>query len=119
MQRSREMSAPGFSTRARPGFRKMKGKTMTTQSHYRTVIVGAGPARLSAAYHLHDADYLLLEKEERIGGLCKTDHVPTPKGDFLFDHAGHIMFTKSPYIQELWSLLLGENIHWQDREAWI
>lgn len=89
------------------------------KSHYKTVIVGAGPAGLSAAYHLNDKDYLLLEKEERVGGLCRTETIHTEKGDFLFDHAGHIMFTKSPYIQELWTKLLGSNMHWQDREAWV
>jgi len=89
------------------------------QSSYKTVIVGAGPAGLSAAYHLQDKDYILLEKEERVGGLCKSETVKTKKGDFIFDHAGHIMFTKSQYIQELWKKLLGNNVFWQDREAWV
>src|SRR5258706_3729471 len=29
------------------------------------------------------------------------------------------MFSNDSYIHELYQLLLGENVHWQDREAWI
>ena len=38
---------------------------------------------------------------------------------FTFDFAGHIMFSHDPYVHELYRLLLGDNVHWQDREAWI
>jgi len=90
------------------------------QSDYQTVIVGGGPAGMSAAYHLQDQDYLVLGKEERVGGLCRSETVSTKRGDFVFDHAGHIMFTKSQYVQQhLWPMLLGDNMHWQNREAWI
>jgi UDP-galactopyranose mutase len=80
----------------------------------KTVIIGAGPTGLSAAYHLgHDA--LLLEKSDMVGGWCRSikDH------GFTFDHAGHIMFSDDPYVLELYDLLLGSNQHWQNREAWI
>jgi UDP-galactopyranose mutase len=80
----------------------------------RTVIVGAGPTGLSAAYHL-DQDAVLLDKNARVGGWCRSI------GDqgFTFDHAGHIMFSNDPYVLKLYDLLLGDNLHWQDREAWI
>ena len=29
------------------------------------------------------------------------------------------MFSNDPYVHELYRILLGENVHWQDREAWI
>jgi protoporphyrinogen oxidase len=29
------------------------------------------------------------------------------------------MFSNDPYVHELYGMLLGENVHWQDREAWI
>jgi UDP-galactopyranose mutase len=82
-----------------------------------TVIVGAGPTGLSAAYHLEQAgaEYLLLEQADRVGGLCRS----IERDGFIFDHAGHIMFTKSDYVKEvLYPKLLGDNVHWQQREAW-
>ena len=83
-------------------------------NHYETIILGAGPTGLSAAYHLGE-DCLLLEKQSTIGGWCRSivDH------GFTFDYAGHIMFSNDPYVLELYELLLGDNIHWQNREAWI
>jgi UDP-galactopyranose mutase len=79
-----------------------------------TVIVGAGPTGLSAAYHL-GADTVLLERNDRIGGWCRSvdDH------GFTFDYAGHIMFSNDPYVLKLYDVLLGDNLHWQNREAWI
>lgn len=78
------------------------------------VVVGAGPTGLSAAYHL-GADALLIEKGDRVGGWCRS----IEKDGFTFDFAGHIMFSNDPYVHELYEKLLGNNVHWQDREAWI
>jgi UDP-galactopyranose mutase len=79
-----------------------------------TVIIGAGPTGLAAAHHL-GSSALLLEQHDRVGGCCRS----LQEGGFTFDHAGHIMFSKDPYVHELYRLLLGDNVHWQDREAWI
>jgi UDP-galactopyranose mutase len=78
------------------------------------VIIGAGPTGLSAAYHL-GSDALLLEQNDSVGGWCRS----IQSGSFTFDYAGHILFSNDPYVHELYRLLLGDNIHWQDREAWI
>ncbi|SCY80422.1 Protoporphyrinogen oxidase [Nitrosospira sp. Nl5] len=78
------------------------------------VIIGAGPTGLSAAYHLDD-DVLLLDKNPTVGGWCRSIQ---DKG-FTFDHAGHIMFSNDAYVQQLYKLLLGNNVHWQNREAWV
>jgi UDP-galactopyranose mutase len=78
------------------------------------VVIGAGAAGLSAAYHL-GADALLLEQRAAVGGGCQSYRT----GGFTFDLAGHIMFSKDPYVLELYRMLLGDNVHWQDREAWI
>ncbi|SHH18700.1 NAD(P)-binding protein [Massilia sp. CF038] len=79
-----------------------------------TAIIGAGPTGLSAAYHLGERA-LLLEKNASVGGWCRSlnDH------GFTFDHAGHIMFSNDPYVLKLYDMLLGPNLHWQDREAWV
>lgn len=82
--------------------------------HTPIAIIGAGPTGLSAAYHV-GRDAVLLEQGERVGGWCRS---LTEKG-FTFDYAGHIMFSKDPYVHELYERLLGDNLHWQDREAWI
>lgn len=78
------------------------------------VVIGAGPTGLSAAYHL-GANSLLLEQNATVGGWCRSieDH------GFTFDYAGHIMFSNDPYVHRLYKVLLGENVHWQDREAWV
>jgi UDP-galactopyranose mutase len=78
------------------------------------VVIGAGPTGLSAAFHL-GSDALLLEREARVGGWCRS----LRDGGFTFDYAGHIMFSNDAYVHELYALLLGDNVHWQDREAWI
>src|SRR5262249_18772003 len=49
------------------------------------------------------------------GGWCRSVEVE----GFTFDYAGHIMFSADPYVHELYKMLLGDNVHWQDREAWI
>jgi len=78
------------------------------------LILGAGPTGLSAAYHYGEGS-VLVERGPSVGGWCRSieDH------GFVFDHAGHIMFSKDPYVLELYETLLGDNLHWQDREAWV
>jgi len=78
------------------------------------VIIGAGPTGLSAAYHI-GSDALLLEQADRVGGWCRS----IEWNGFTFDFAGHIMFSNERYVHELYKILLGDNVHWQDREAWI
>ncbi|MDM5182203.1 NAD(P)-binding protein [Massilia sp. DJPM01] len=79
-----------------------------------TVIVGAGPTGLSAAYHLGEGT-VLLDKNASVGGWCRSIH----DQGFTFDHAGHIMFSNDSYVLSLYEMLLGPNLHWQNREAWV
>jgi UDP-galactopyranose mutase len=78
------------------------------------VVIGAGPTGLSAAYHL-GSDAILLEQADRVGGWCRS----IEDAGFTFDMAGHIMFSNDPYVHQMYQMLLGNNVHWQDREAWI
>jgi UDP-galactopyranose mutase len=80
----------------------------------RAIVIGAGPTGLSAAFHL-GVDALLLEQNDTVGGWCRS----IEDGGFVFDYAGHIMFSNDPYVHQMYEQLLGDNIHWQDREAWI
>ena len=81
---------------------------------YSTIVIGAGPTGLSAAYHLGKGS-LLLEQNRTVGGWCRS----VQDNGFTFDYAGHIMFSNDPYVHELYRKLLGDNVHWQEREAWI
>src|SRR3954470_14794193 len=78
------------------------------------VVIGAGPTGLSAAYHL-GSDAVLIEQADRVGGWCRS----IEDQGFTFDMAGHIMFSTDPYVHQMYQMLLGDNVHWQDREAWI
>jgi len=80
----------------------------------KVVILGAGLSGLSAAYHLRE-NYEIFEKEEKVGGLCRSIKVD----GFLFDYGPHILFPKDKYVSQFIKKLLGENLFIQSREAWI
>jgi UDP-galactopyranose mutase len=93
---------------------KRSGAPAPVESKSRIVVAGAGPTGLSAAYHLGE-DALLVEQNDRVGGWCRSI---IDKG-FTFDYAGHIMFSNDSYVHDMYKALIGDNVHWQDREAWI
>jgi protoporphyrinogen oxidase len=72
-----------------------------------TVIAGAGPAGLTAAYELskHGHACVVLEAEtDLVGGISRTDQY---KG-YRFDIGGHRFFSKSDEVNRLWHEILGE-----------
>jgi len=91
-----------------------RGKAVKEGRKERVLVIGAGPTGLSAAYHLGE-DALLIEQNQTVGGCCRSF---VDRG-FTFDHAGHIMFSNDPYVHDMYKMLLGDNVHWQDREAWV
>jgi protoporphyrinogen oxidase len=73
----------------------------------RVVIIGAGPAGLSAGYELVRLgfDAAVVEADDQVGGLARTiDH----RG-YRFDIGGHRFFSKVPLINAMWHDLLGED----------
>jgi protoporphyrinogen oxidase len=70
-----------------------------------TVIAGAGPAGLTAAWMLarRGVKPLVLEQDGQVGGLARTVEY---KG-FRFDIGGHRFFTKVGAVQKLWRAMLG------------
>jgi protoporphyrinogen oxidase len=77
------------------------------QSDERVVVIGAGPAGLTAAYLLSKAgvDVTVLEGDDIVGGISRTARYK----DFRFDIGGHRFFTKIEPVQALWEEILGED----------
>jgi protoporphyrinogen oxidase len=75
--------------------------------HYPVVIIGAGPAGLTAAYELtkHQIQPIVLEQADRVGGISRTE---TYKG-YRFDIGGHRFFTKVGEVEQLWHEILGND----------
>ncbi|HJZ77629.1 MAG TPA: NAD(P)/FAD-dependent oxidoreductase [Vicinamibacterales bacterium] len=72
------------------------------------VVIGAGPAGLTAAYDLtrHGVPTIVFDRDTQVGGLAKT---VVYKG-FRFDIGGHRFFTKVASVRELWHELLGDDL---------
>src|SRR5262249_55287964 len=71
----------------------------------RVVIIGAGPAGLTAGYLLskEEVDVVVLEADPvYVGGISRT---VTYKG-FHFDIGGHRFFSKSKAVEDLWTEIL-------------
>src|SRR5437763_11720611 len=78
-------------------------------SRNHVVVMGAGPAGLSAAYEMppHAPPVTVVEKDPRqVGGLARTLEFMGCR----FDVGPHRFFSKSPEIEALWSEVLGKEI---------
>jgi protoporphyrinogen oxidase len=71
----------------------------------RVVILGGGLTGISTALHLKQP-WLLLEKEERLGGHARTDQV----NGFHFDKTGHWLHLRDPYTRQLIAELLPDQM---------
>jgi len=73
----------------------------------KVIILGAGPAGLTAAYEackrgLHP---IVFEKDNEVGGISKT----VSYKNYLFDIGGHRFFTKYEEVKGIWKKILGDN----------
>jgi protoporphyrinogen oxidase len=75
--------------------------------NYPVVIIGAGPAGLTAAYQLikHNIKSIVIEQADKVGGISRTE---TYK-DYRFDIGGHRFFTKVSEVQKLWYEVLEDD----------
>jgi protoporphyrinogen oxidase len=83
------------------------------------VILGAGLAGLSAAYHAkkRGLPHLLFEREARVGGLVRSEVL----NGFTFDYTGHLLHMKEPKTRKL---VLGElglknDFVMVERNSWV
>src|SRR5262245_35301943 len=71
------------------------------------VVIGAGPAGLTAAYELMKAGLksTIIEADTQVGGLSRTvNHL-----GYRFDIGGHRFFSKVPVINQIWDEILRED----------
>lgn len=71
------------------------------------LIIGAGPAGLTAAYELtkRKVPFVVLEKDSVVGGIARTVKY---KG-YRFDIGGHRFFTKVERVNAFWKEILGND----------
>lgn len=82
-------------------------RTERGEETMRAIILGAGPAGLTAAYESckQGLNPLVFEKGKEVGGISKTVNYK----DYLFDIGGHRFFTKYDEVQDIWDEILGED----------
>lgn len=81
------------------------------------IIIGAGPAGLTAAHELtaQGVPVVLIEKTERVGGIARTD---VYKG-YRFDIGGHRFFTRVPWVMDFWKKIMDDDFLRRPRESRI
>ncbi|MBC7517046.1 MAG: NAD(P)-binding protein, partial [Alkalinema sp. FL-bin-369] len=69
------------------------------------LVVGGGPAGLTAAYELvkRGTRAVVLEASDQVGGIARTEQY---KG-YRFDIGGHRFFTKVDEVNQLWQEVMG------------
>src|SRR4051812_46759032 len=70
------------------------------------IVIGGGPAGLTAGYYLakRDEPVLVVEAEDQLGGLAKTVEID----GYRFDLGGHRFFTKAKEVDDMWHEVLDE-----------
>ncbi len=90
------------------------------------MILGAGPAGLTAGYLLAKQGHpvIVFEAEDQVGGIAKTEVREGPGGEYRFDLGGHRFFTKVQEVDDLWHEIMREEfllrprmsrIYWRKR----
>lgn len=81
---------------------------------FETVFVGGGLSCLAAARSL-GGDSLLIEREDRPGGLCRSDSVD----GYTFDRTGHLLHLRHPRTRRLIRRLLAGQLVPNERDTWV
>jgi len=95
---------------------------MTHDSSQTTLVLGGGPAGLTAGYLLarEGHETVVFEADDQVGGIAKT----VERDGYRFDLGGHRFFTKAKEVDALWHEVLGDEflrrprmsrIYWNNR----
>lgn len=61
------------------------------------LVIGGGVTGLAFANFIESIDYLILEKEDKVGGYCKTIH----QDGFTWDYSGHFFHFKQDWLKKM------------------
>lgn len=86
---------------------------LTRKEDKKVIIIGGGPAGLTAAYELNKSGIRseVFEKDDIVGGISRTVNY---KG-YRFDIGGHRFFTKVKVVQDMWDEVLRRDFLLRDR----
>ncbi|MFA9271200.1 MAG: NAD(P)/FAD-dependent oxidoreductase [Baekduiaceae bacterium] len=82
-----------------------------------TLVLGGGPAGLTAGYQLVKAGrpVTVFEAEDQVGGIAMT----VERDGYRFDLGGHRFFTKNKEVDDLWHEVMGEEFLKRPRQSRI
>jgi len=82
-------------------------ETIGKLDNKKIVIIGGGPAGLTAAYELckMGRESIILEKDKMVGGISRTVNYK----NYYFDIGGHRFFTKIKAVEDIWRDVLPED----------
>ena len=74
----------------------------------RVLIIGAGPAGLTAAWELckQSVPAIVFEADGMVGGIARTADYQ----GYRYDIGGHRFFTKVPFVEQIWDEILGADL---------
>jgi len=73
--------------------------------HVKYLIIGGGISALNFARNLNSDDFLIIEKDSTIGGLCRTHY----NGEYVWDYAGHFFHFSNESLKDFFNSKLDQN----------
>lgn len=89
-------------------------ETLTTHTESpRIIIIGGGPAGLTAAYQLIQSGYtpIVFEQSDKVGGISRTEYYQ----GYRLDIGGHRFYTKVREVEDMWHNVMEEDFEQVDR----